>query len=309
MANFIPPVQLAPRLWRIGSHHLSAYLIRGPERCALYEVGVAVTAPLILAQLEALGVAREEVAWIILSHAHSDHSAGAGDLLAALPQARLVLTPIARDLLSRASTLGRFSQDNEFSSREVARLEGLAGAEDWPPLVPPPAERLHLAQPGESLMVDGEKVEFLSGEGHVPGGLVCWLPGPGALLASDSAGFRHSERHGFPLYFVSYRRYQANLASIAAREPEVLGMGHQGSLSGPQARDYLAGLARHLAGFHREVCARFQRDQTPAQISAWCFDTFFRDELVVHGAANISYCCDLLVKRSLGHEKLTSQGL
>ncbi|MCB2225541.1 MAG: MBL fold metallo-hydrolase [Desulfarculaceae bacterium] len=304
MANFIEPRQLADRLWHLGSHHLPVFLMGSGEERALYEVGIGVTAPLILAQLEALGVAREEVAWLILSHAHSDHSAGAGDLLAALPRARLVLTPIARDLLSRASTLGRFSQDNQFSSQAVARREGLADRAQWPPMTPPPGERLCLMEPGQSLALEGETVEFMGAAGHVPGGLTCWLHGAGAVLASDSAGFRHPGRHGFPLYFVSYGRYQDNLAALAAREPQVLGLGHQGALRGPQAREYLAGAAEHLAGFHQEVCTRFQGGQAPEQISAWAFEHFYRDELCIYTPSNIAYCCDLLVKRSLQHENL-----
>lgn len=304
MAKLIAPRQLADDLWLLGSHHLPVFLIGHGEERALYEVGIGVTAPLVLAQLDALGLAREAVAWVILSHAHSDHSAGAGGLLAGLPRARLVLTPIARDLLSRASTLRRFSRDNQAASRAVAQREGLEDRAEWPPLTPPPSERLHLVEPGQSLAVDGETVEFLSAAGHVPGGLTCWLPKAGAVLASDSAGFRHPGRHGFPLYFVSYGRYQDNLAALAARESQVLGLGHQGALSGAEARDYLQGAAEHLAGFHREVCARYKEGQTPGQISAWAFEAFFRDELVIHGSTNIAYCCDLLVKRSLQHENL-----
>jgi glyoxylase-like metal-dependent hydrolase (beta-lactamase superfamily II) len=280
------------------------YLIWDQGEAALFEVGMSVTTPLVLAQLESLGVAAGEVAWVMLSHAHSDHSAGANGLLAGLPRARLVLTATSRDLLLRPTTLERFSGDDAFSSSEVTRREGLAEQEAWPPLSPPPPERLHLAEPGQSLQVGGEAVEFMPSAGHAPGGLVAWLPGQGALLASDSAGFRQAGRCGFPLYFVSYPRYQANLAALAARRPQVLGLGHQGSLAGARARDYLEDTAAHLEDYHRRIARRFQKGHGPARISAWLFETFYRDELTIYGPGNISYCCDLLVKRSLRHAGL-----
>lgn len=299
MAPLIPPRQLGPNLWRLGEHHLCLYLIRDQGQAALYEVGLSCTTPLVLAQLALLGLAPEDVAWVILSHAHSDHSAGAGGLLEGLPRARLVMTAKSRKLLARASTLARFSADDEFSGAEVVRRAGLEGARTWPGLAPPPRERLHLMEAGESLMVGGQKVELLPGKGHAPGGLLAWLPDQGALLASDSAGFRHPQGPGFPLYFVSYPDYMDTLEDIAARRPAVLGLGHQGALAASQAARYLEASRNHLADYHRQVGRRFGQGHGQKAIQDWLFETFYHHELTIYSPANIGYCCGLLVRRSL----------
>lgn len=306
MPELIPPQQLGPNLWLLGEHHLCIYLIRDQGQAALYEVGMSCTTPLVLAQLAHLGLAPEEVAWVILSHAHSDHSAGARSLLEGLLRARLVLSATSRNLLSRASTLARFSADDDFSGAEVIRRAGLDGPASWPDLEPLPDERLRLMEAGESLMVGGQRVELLPGRGHAPGGLLAWLPGQGAFLASDSAGFRHPDRPGFPLYFVSYPDYLGTLKDIARRRPAVLGLGHQEALSGGQAAQYLEGTLAHLEAWHHQIVRRFAEIGDQKAISAWLFETFYRDELTIYGPANIGYCCDLVVKRSLQAEGLAN---
>ncbi len=304
MAQLIPPQRLGDNLWFLGNYHLCVYLVRGQERSALFEVGFSLTAPLVLAQLDALKVPREEVAWVILSHAHGDHSAGANGLLAGLPQARLALTPEAGGQLKRANVLERFSGHDAFASPEVARREGLEARHDWPALTPPPEDRLRLVSAGQSLDLGGPALELLSAQGHVPGGLTAWLPDSGALLASDSAGFYQNGGCGFPLHFVSYGQYQDHLAELAALGPGVLGLGHQGALAGAEARAYLSDTAAHLRDYQQQACRRYEGGQSIERISAWLFDTFYRDELAINLPENIAYCCDILVKRSLQHEGL-----
>ncbi|MBU1156976.1 MAG: MBL fold metallo-hydrolase [Proteobacteria bacterium] len=305
MPCFIPPQQLGPNLWLLGEHHLCLYLIRDRDQAAIYEVGMSGTTPLVLAQLDHLGLAPEDVSWVILSHAHSDHSAGARGLLEGLPQARLVLTAKSWELLGRASTLGRFSADDDFSSAEVIRRSGLDGPQAWPPLEPLPGDRLLLMEAGESLMVGGQRVELLPGAGHAPGGLLAWLPGQGAFFASDSAGFRHPDRPGFPLYFVSYPDYMEVLEGIAARHPSVLGLGHQEALAGEQAARYLEDTVAHLRAWHQKIAQRFKQSGDQKEVSAWLFEAFYRDELTIYSPANIAYCCGLLVQRSLQAEGLS----
>jgi glyoxylase-like metal-dependent hydrolase (beta-lactamase superfamily II) len=215
-----------------------------------------------------------------------------------------VLTAKSRELLGRESTLGRFSADNDFSGAEVIRRSGLAEPRAWPALEPLPAERLEVREAGDTLTVGSQRVELLRSKGHVPGGLLAWLPDTGALLASDSAGFHHPDRPGFPLYFVSYPDYLATLADIAARRPAVLGLGHQSALPGGEAARYLQDTREHLEAWHRKIAARFRQVRDAREVSAWLFDSFYCDELTIYSPANISYCCDLLVKRSLQFEGL-----
>ena len=301
----VPPREIGPGLWHLGGHHLCVYLIRGQGRSLLFEVGVSVTPPLVLAQLAHLRVPPEEVSWVVLTHPHSDHSPGAPGLLAGLPRARLVLTSYARDLLGKRGLLARYSEYDAFCSNEVVLREGLSGGPDWPPMTPPPEERLEIMEAGQSLNVGGRRVEFLPATGHTPGGLLAWLPEDGVLLSSDSTGFLHPpDRCGFLLYFVSYGQYRDDLAALRHREPEVLGLGHQGALAGATARNYMAATAEHLDSYHRQIVQRRQKGQSLETIAQWLYDTFYIEEITIYHPDNILPACAWLTRRSLEHAGL-----
>ena len=305
MTKLIPPKQVGERLWALGGYYLNIYLIRHRDQAALFEVGTSVSAPIVLAQLNAVGVAPEEVRWIILTHAHSDHAPGAWDLLTKLPRARLLLTSETRSALSQTKVLERFSRDNYFCSTEVAKREGLAPTKAWPPLEPLSAERMDVAQSGQRLTVGEETIDFLDATGHVHGGLAAWLPNTEALLASDSAGFRQAGGCGYPLYFTSYQSYQDNLASMASRKPQILALGHQGFLTGPEIGEYFEATAFHLKKYQTKIVNRFRSGHALKQINDWLMDTFYRDEMTIYNPDNIIHGCNWLIKRSLQHANIS----
>ncbi len=290
------PQQLAPGLWRLGGHHIPAFLIRSRGRAALFEVGISAGASLVLAQLDHLGVAREEVDWIILSHAHSDHATGQQALLAGLPRAALVMSPASRRHLAKPGTLERFAAEDDFTGREIARREGSQFS-------PRPVESLlprkvHAVEEDQELGVGDVTLRFLPGRGHAPGALVGWLPRWGVILASDSAGFVMQGRPQFPLFFVSYTQYQETVSRMRELGPEVLAPGHQECLRGPRVERYLAELARDLARFRDDI-RRQARRRSQDELVQEIFARYYEKELAIYPPESIRECCRILVRRSL----------
>ncbi len=290
------PRQLAPGLWRLGGHHIPAFLIRSQGRAALFEVGISAGAPLLLAQLDHLGVAREEVGWLILSHAHSDHATGQQALLASLGRARLLMSRASRRHLAKPGTLEQFAAEDAFTGREIARREGSS-------LVPRPVDSLlpgpvQTLEPDQELAVGDISLRFLSGRGHAPGALWAWLPRWGAILASDSAGFVVEGRPQFPLFFASYTRYRQAVLHMQELEPEILAPGHQQCLSGPRARDYLAALVEDMEQFRAEMRRR-ARAGSLQELGYEVFQRYYRKELAIYPPQTIRECCHILVRRSL----------
>ncbi|HSQ73068.1 MAG TPA: MBL fold metallo-hydrolase, partial [Rubrivivax sp.] len=71
----------------------AAYLIIHEGRAAFVDTGTTHAVPRLLGALDALGLARHAVDWVIPTHVHLDHAGGAGALMQALPQARLLVHP------------------------------------------------------------------------------------------------------------------------------------------------------------------------------------------------------------------------
>lgn len=71
----------------------AAYLIVENGRGAFVDCGTNFAVPRMLAALGEAGIRAAEVDWLILTHVHLDHAGGAGELIAQLPNARLLVHP------------------------------------------------------------------------------------------------------------------------------------------------------------------------------------------------------------------------
>ena len=71
----------------------AAYLLVEQGRAAFIDCGLNSSVPRLLQALAEQGLDVSAVDWLILTHIHLDHAGGAGELLAALPNARLVVHP------------------------------------------------------------------------------------------------------------------------------------------------------------------------------------------------------------------------
>jgi len=68
----------------------ASYVIKG-SRAAIVETGPTLTVENLLAGLKEIGVRREEVDYVAVTHIHIDHAGGAGTLLPHLPNAQLLV--------------------------------------------------------------------------------------------------------------------------------------------------------------------------------------------------------------------------
>jgi glyoxylase-like metal-dependent hydrolase (beta-lactamase superfamily II) len=79
----------------LGAEFACAYLRVSGCEAAVIETNTSHAAPKILAALDAAGVARESVRYVVITHIHLDHAGGAHALMRALPRATLLAHPRA----------------------------------------------------------------------------------------------------------------------------------------------------------------------------------------------------------------------
>src|SRR6188768_3279114 len=85
-------------VYRIDTEYLrpglaASHLVVDDGHAAFVDTGAAPAAPRLLQALDELGLAREQVDYLFLTHVHLDHAGGAGQLMRALPNAKAVLHP------------------------------------------------------------------------------------------------------------------------------------------------------------------------------------------------------------------------
>lgn len=76
----ISPFRVAGNIYYVGTAGVGAYLITDPKGHILLDGGLPESAPLIAANIQTLGFKLDDVAYLLNSHAHFDHSGGLAEL-------------------------------------------------------------------------------------------------------------------------------------------------------------------------------------------------------------------------------------
>jgi metallo-beta-lactamase class B len=77
------PFRIIDKIYYVGTNFLACYLITTPGGHILIDTGMEESAPIVRANIEALGYKLKNIRIILSSHAHFDHVAGHADLVAA----------------------------------------------------------------------------------------------------------------------------------------------------------------------------------------------------------------------------------
>lgn len=137
--------------------HAAAHLIVDSGRAAFVDVGTNSSVPYLLGALDELGIARDAVDYLLLTHVHLDHAGGAGALLRELPAARALLHPRGAPHMIDPARLIAGSQ----AVYGAARFRRLYGE-----LVPIPSGRVQVVEDGERVQLGGRTLELIHTEGH-----------------------------------------------------------------------------------------------------------------------------------------------
>jgi glyoxylase-like metal-dependent hydrolase (beta-lactamase superfamily II) len=135
----------------------ASHLVIEAGRAAFVDVGTTLSVPYLLAALDELGLAREAVDYLFLTHVHLDHAGGAGALMQALPNAKAVLHPRGAPHLIEPEKLIAGSQI-VYGVERFARLYG--------EIVPLPADRVIVTKDLQRIALAGRPFELIHTPGH-----------------------------------------------------------------------------------------------------------------------------------------------
>jgi glyoxylase-like metal-dependent hydrolase (beta-lactamase superfamily II) len=162
----------------------ASHVIVRDGRAALVDCGTTRSVPRLLGCLEILGVEPEQVDWLFLTHVHLDHAGGAGELLAHLPRARIVVHPRGAPHLIDPGKL-------EAGTRAVygdAVYEQLYGT-----LTPVDADRVSVVDEGERVALGRSVFEVLHTPGHALHHCCFHDRTANAVFAGDTFGVSYRE--------------------------------------------------------------------------------------------------------------------
>jgi glyoxylase-like metal-dependent hydrolase (beta-lactamase superfamily II) len=137
--------------------HAASHIIADNGHAAFVDVGTNFSVPHLLAALDELGIAREAVDYLLLTHVHLDHAGGAGLLMRSLPNATALLHP-------------RGAPHMIDPARLIEGSKAVYGAERFKTLygdlVPIASERVRAVADGERVTLGGRTLELIHTPGH-----------------------------------------------------------------------------------------------------------------------------------------------
>lgn len=160
------------------------HLIVDDGRVAIIDTGANSSVAHLLSELDRLGIARDAVDYVILTHVHLDHAGGAGQLIAALPAARLVVHPRgARHMIDpsklMAATYDVYGRENAIQK--------------YGELLPVPAGCVIEATHESSIRLGHRELLLLDAPGHAKHHIAIRDSRTGHLFTGDTFGLSYRE--------------------------------------------------------------------------------------------------------------------
>jgi len=279
------------------------YLLRQGHEAALIDTGTAYTAPAILALLEQKGIDPNQVRYVIPTHVHLDHAGRAGQLMAALPEARLLVHPRgARHLVDptrlRAGTVAVYGE--------------ATFKKEYGELLPVPEERVVEVADGQIIKLGGRPLTCLDTPGHARHHICIWDPQSRGFFTGDTFGIGYPEletdRGPFmllpstPVQF-DPETWHATLDRLLNYRPERMYLTHYGQVLQP---------AKLAPALHQELdayaaIANAARDsKTPLQTITRQLSTHIMQRLKEAGSSLDQTTLDYLLGMDI---ELCAQGL
>jgi glyoxylase-like metal-dependent hydrolase (beta-lactamase superfamily II) len=160
----------------------ASHLIVEKDRAAFVDVATSHCVPRLIAALAGRGLTPGDVDYVILTHVHLDHAAGAGALLRHLPSAKLVVHPRgARHMIDPSALLKGASA--VFGEEEVRTAYG--------DVVPVDPHRVIEAGEGFALEVGGRPLVFLDTPGHARHHVCIWDERSRSFFTGDTFGLAY----------------------------------------------------------------------------------------------------------------------
>lgn len=160
------------------------HLVVEQGRVAFVDTGTNDALPNALAALARLGLDVQAVDYVILTHIHLDHAGGAGVMMEAFPNARLVVHPRGAKHMAEPSKL-------------IAGVSAVYGPDYvrkmYGDLVPIPAARIIAAPDGHEILLAGRRLVCLDTPGHARHHICVVDQRTGGVFTGDMFGLSYRE--------------------------------------------------------------------------------------------------------------------
>jgi glyoxylase-like metal-dependent hydrolase (beta-lactamase superfamily II) len=162
----------------------AAYLLVDAGRAAFIDTGTNFAVPRLLAALDALGLARDAVDFVIPTHVHLDHAGGVGQLMRELPRARALV---------QARGLRHLVDPSALFQGALAVYGAEAMAREYGDLIGVDATRAAATHDGMTVQLGRRNLRFADTPGHARHHHCIWDEASQGWFTGDTFGLSYRE--------------------------------------------------------------------------------------------------------------------
>ena len=270
----------------------AAWLVVHAGRAAFIDTGTNLALPRHLAALDALGLGRDAVDYVIPTHVHLDHAGGAGALMGELPAATLLVHPRGERHLVDPSAL----YEGALAIYGQAEMDRSYGT-----LVPVDTSRIRTTHDGMDLALGGgRRLHFIDTPGHARHHHCVWDEPTRGWFTGDTFGlsYREFDRDGrawilptsTPVQFEP-EVLRGSIERLLSFDPAWIYLTHFGRVGDvPQLARRLLELLEGMVAIGRRCAAAPQRHEVLKRELA----VLYGASLTRHGVERIPQALDLL---------------
>ena len=269
----------------------AAYLVVERGRAAFIDTGTNHAVPRLLAALAELGLAPEDVDYVIPTHVHLDHAGGAGLLMQSLPRATMLVHPRgARHMVDPLALY--MGAQAVYGAEEMQRSYGT--------LQPVDASRVRSTADGEVVELAGRPLYFAHTPGHARHHHCIWDEASRGWFTGDTFGLSYREHDtargawilptSTPVQFEPEALKQS-IERMLQRNPAGMYLTHYGRVQDvPRLAGLLFEQIDAMVAAGRRLHAAADRHAALKKALA----EIYREQLVRHGVAHADSAVDLL---------------
>jgi len=238
----------------------SAYLIVGKE-LALIEAGVSPSVPTYIENIKKFGFKPEDISYIVVPHAHSDHRSGFALLLDHTPKAKILAHALGVKPLKHPEI--------PEPRREFAR--------NWQTK---PVEVSKTLKEGDVLdFGEGIKLKVLETPGHSDDGISLYDEENMTLFVSDALGaYKPWNNNWVPNPFQDFGSYFKSVEKLTKLPVKTLIPGHNGVPTGPDAQRALTNSLKTAHEWETKIHEEIKRStQSADQVTSKFLNGFDRE--------------------------------
>lgn len=212
----------------------SSYLVTGKE-LALVEPGVSTNVPLYIKNIKKFGFKPQDISYIIVPHAHSDHRSGFASLLEYMPKAKIVAHSLGVETLKHPEIpppLREFSRDWKTKPVEVSKT----------------------VKEGDLLDLGGVKLKVLETPGHSNDSISLYDENSLSLFVSDALGaYTPWNNDWIPNPFYDLNKYYDSLEKLTKLPLKTLIPAHNGVTTGSDAKSAINNALKTAREWEKEI--------------------------------------------------------